>query len=85
MGEWFLPALSTAPTVEQYAHEIKGKWSWLMDREEDAGVVIAIGEDLPDHFHRGLTAKVLRNGAVFILENNDGDEAWRLDRHADRW
>ena len=79
-SQWFLRPLSNAPSVIRYSHEITGKWSWLLDYEEPGFAVIAVGEDMSDHFTRGLTVKVLRNGAVYILENNDGDETWRLDR-----
>jgi len=79
-GPWFYPALSSAPSVIRYSRQIRGEWSFLIDHEEVDYVIVAVGEDMPDHFTRGMTAKVLRNGAVYIQENNNGDESWRLDR-----
>ena len=43
-------------------------------------VIVQVGEDLPDHFVPGLTAKVLKSGAVYIRESINGDEYWRLDQ-----
>jgi glucose/arabinose dehydrogenase len=39
---------------------------------------------MPDHFTRGLTVRVHRSGAVYVLEETDNGQIWRLDRAPDR-
>src|SRR5579862_10045368 len=82
--QWFMPAISKSPSVIAYSRKIAGSWSCVIDDDESDFVVVAVGEDFPDHFVRGLTAKVLRNGDVYVLQNRGGDESWRLDYNAGR-
>ena len=77
--KWIDAALSKAPTVRQYHKNVGRNFAWLHDGEERDSVVVAIGEDFPDHFTRGLTAKVQRDGTVLILDEIDGEDHWRLD------
>jgi hypothetical protein len=73
-------ALVRSPVVRQYVSSIKSKWRYLPDGTVNGGVIVAVGEDHDDHFTRGLTAKVMDDGRVFILTTQqDGDEVWKAD------
>jgi hypothetical protein len=73
-------ALLRSSAVQRYISSIESKWTYLRDDTIDGGVIVAVGEDREDHFTRGLTAKVMDDGRVFILTTqSDGEEVWKPD------
>lgn len=83
-AQWYVSALKDAPAVAKYNKQIASRCTWIVDEETPGYVVVGVGEDMPDHFSRGLTVKVLRTGAVYVLETVDGEDHWRLDRRPTR-
>ncbi|HET6251269.1 MAG TPA: hypothetical protein VFE47_26535 [Tepidisphaeraceae bacterium] len=81
---WYERAFLKAPAVVAYSHRIKTPMAWMTDDEADDYIVLAVGENMPDHFTRGLTVRVHRSGAVYVLEETDNGQIWRLDRAPDR-
>ncbi len=71
-------ALLRSGAVRHYISSIDSKWSYLRDDAVDGGVIVAVGENREDCFTRGLTAKVMDDGSVFVLTpQNHGEEVWK--------
>lgn len=73
-------SLSHAPSVARYITSIKSNWTFIEDLKTHEYVILAVGENLPDHFTRGLTVKVNKKGEVFVQSTDkDGEETWIKD------
>lgn len=73
-------ALGASPTVRAYARSIHGTYSYMIDDETPLFTEVAVGEDMPDHFVRGLTLRVYKTGEVYVQDEDAlGNETWRLD------
>jgi len=72
--------LLKSPAVARYVASIHSPWTYLIDERDAKSVTVAVGEDLPDHFVRGLTAKVTDDGRVYVLRTlPNGNEEWRME------
>jgi hypothetical protein len=73
-------ALLSSPAVRKYVSTIQSPWTYLIDGHDGKAVIVAVGEDMPDHFTRGMTVKVSPDGDVYVLRTPaSGDEEWRRE------
>lgn len=71
--------LMRSPAVASYARSIlPNNWAYMLDAEVNGARVVAVWEDRPDHFTRGLTAKITEDHRIYILvTDSHGDESWQ--------
>ena len=54
--------------------------AYLIDNVQKDGFILAIGENLSDHFTRWSTLKIYRNGIVAkLITDQNGNESWKIE------
>lgn len=57
---------------QSYVKRVHGRIKWREEEESPDAIVIAAFEDHPDHFVRGVTLRVHRDGRVYV-KTSDGE------------